>query len=522
MKFVSILFLSNMGWIIANDIEESTCRGLYPYLNKSLNLSWMDNNALLNESYRWPNGVIPFEINRNYGLQEEWNITKAMIVYHKTTCIRFIQRTLFDKDWIHITREDWGCYSKVGRIGGRQIVNLEPPNCLRMEVILHELMHAIGFIHEHSRWDRDNYINIHTENIRKGTEENFLKVKFVQRDFSYDYESLMHYGQYAFSKNGKPTITSKKRQVITKPKVLSKKDIDKNIMEGGIVGEDLTLPPCKYEYLDHTADVQLHSWGDSLAETFEQCGLSMFGYMTNLETVEIKDVREIQANGHDLESLLFHFLDELLFLFSCEPYLICSKLVITEFLMEGEDFTIRCKCYGEEFTLGKHPQGTEVKAITYSAMQIVNEPTLNKYEKYKFQCFSSLTSGSKRSSSHNNYNEEESKNECLFVNESESEDEDKVNYNLNEMLRKWSVSFNILHIVILGLLTVILSKSVNRLHPAIAVLNLDDFHYLIPSKNDAVNVADGLSTTSMDVVEAVVPDHKKDVVRDHKNKKRLR
>lgn len=132
--------------------------------------------------------------------------------------------------------------------------------------------------------------------------------------------------------------------------------------------------------LFHFDNFRLHAWGDSLKEAFEQCGIAMFGYMTELETVEIKQSSEIEATGHDLESLLFHFLDELLFLFSCEPFLICSKVSIAEFITEGEELTIKCKCYGEEFTLGKHPQGTEVKAITYSAMQIVNEPERNKFE----------------------------------------------------------------------------------------------------------------------------------------------
>lgn len=99
--------------------------------------------------------------------------------------------------------------------------------------------------------------------------------------------------------------------------------------------------------------------------------------MTELQTVEIKQSAEIVAEGDDLESLLFHFLDELLFLFSCEPFLICSKVKITEF-KTGDEYRIKCKCYGEEFQLGKHPQGTEVKAITYSAMQIIEEPEQNK------------------------------------------------------------------------------------------------------------------------------------------------
>lgn len=130
--------------------------------------------------------------------------------------------------------------------------------------------------------------------------------------------------------------------------------------------------------LDHTADVQLHSWGETLIEAFEQNGMAMFGYMTELETVEITQKHVIEAKAEDLDGLLFHFLDELLFLFSAEPFLICKKLVITE--LDLSNFTLKCSCFGEEFTLGKHPQGTEVKAITYSAMQIVQNPTEGKFD----------------------------------------------------------------------------------------------------------------------------------------------
>ena len=41
-------------------------------------------------------------------------------------------------------------------------------------------------------------------------------------------------------------------------------------------------PLVGYEYLDHTADVQLHAWGPTLKESFEQCAKAMFGYITEL------------------------------------------------------------------------------------------------------------------------------------------------------------------------------------------------------------------------------------------------
>lgn len=124
----------------------------------------------------------------------------------------------------------------------------------------------------------------------------------------------------------------------------------------------------KYEYLDHTADVQLHSWGDSLEEAFEQCAMAMFGYMTDTETVEPIDTIEVESEGEDLESLLFHFLDDWLFKFSADAFFIPREVKVLQ--LDRMRFRIRSIGWGEEFSLSKHPQGTEVKAITYSAMQI--------------------------------------------------------------------------------------------------------------------------------------------------------
>ena len=64
-------------------------------------------------------------------------------------------------------------------------------------------------------------------------------------------------------------------------------------------------------------------------------------------------------------------MDELLFIFSAQPFFIARKVVINE--MDLENFTISATALGEQFDLHKHPAGTEIKAITYSAMQILQK-----------------------------------------------------------------------------------------------------------------------------------------------------
>ena len=65
-----------------------------------------------------------------------------------------------------------------------------------------------------------------------------------------------------------------------------------------------------------------------MEEAFEQCAMAMFGYMTEIDTVEISERRDVEAEGHDMLSLLFHFLDECLFLFCADPYFI-ARVIIT-------------------------------------------------------------------------------------------------------------------------------------------------------------------------------------------------
>ena len=77
---------------------------------------------------------------------------------------------------------------------------------------MHEIVHALGFFHEQSRPDRDDYVTIHRNNIIEDKLHNFREYPRSLVDtynVPYDLRSIMHYESKAFSKNGENTITSK-------------------------------------------------------------------------------------------------------------------------------------------------------------------------------------------------------------------------------------------------------------------------------------------------------------------------
>ena len=61
------------------------------------------------------------------------------------------------------------CYSRIGREpeGGEQVISIGF-GCVRVGTVVHEIMHSLGFFHEHTRPDRDKFIHIEWTNILNG------------------------------------------------------------------------------------------------------------------------------------------------------------------------------------------------------------------------------------------------------------------------------------------------------------------------------------------------------------------
>jgi N-acetylneuraminic acid mutarotase len=157
-------------------------------------------------SYRWPNGVVPYTIDPS--LPNPARVTDAIAHIEATTPgVDLVPRSA-QADYVRFVPST-GCSSNVGRIGGPQIVNLAS-GCDKGATV-HEITHALGLFHEQSRCNRDTYVEILWANIQVGKEHNFQSACNIASDFfEYAEGSLMHYPPTAFSVNGQPTIRSKR------------------------------------------------------------------------------------------------------------------------------------------------------------------------------------------------------------------------------------------------------------------------------------------------------------------------
>ncbi|CDW56044.1 Astacin domain containing protein [Trichuris trichiura] len=122
--------------------------------------------------------------------------------WRDTTCLKFIRNDQYTGDRIQYIKGS-GCYSSVGRLGGKQQVSIGA-GCERVGTVCHETSHALGVWHEQSRTDRDNYISVNYNNIMSAAVGNFerLTSNIMYLDqVPYDFGSEMHYPSKAFAVN---------------------------------------------------------------------------------------------------------------------------------------------------------------------------------------------------------------------------------------------------------------------------------------------------------------------------------
>ncbi|HUS50450.1 MAG TPA: archease, partial [Candidatus Paceibacterota bacterium] len=125
----------------------------------------------------------------------------------------------------------------------------------------------------------------------------------------------------------------------------------------------------KFKFLEHTADVKFQAFGSTLEKAFSNSALALAEVMTKKTKIKSKIKKEIKVSGKDNSRLLYNFLEEFLFLFDSEGFIL-SKI---EKLNIKEDRKIKLEAEVSGDNVRNYKISQDVKAITYNSMFVRKE-----------------------------------------------------------------------------------------------------------------------------------------------------
>lgn len=135
-----------------------------------------------------------------------------------------------------------------------------------------------------------------------------------------------------------------------------------------------------YKFFEHTADAKFQAYGSDLAEAFTNAAFAMFSIMVDTDSVKPEIMKKIVVDAKDEKSLLYNWLEELLFFLDSETFLLSSvvKMEIKEISAADEEgemqkmLRVSAVVKGDSADNGYELTG-EVKAVTYNEMEIKTE-----------------------------------------------------------------------------------------------------------------------------------------------------
>ena len=124
----------------------------------------------------------------------------------------------------------------------------------------------------------------------------------------------------------------------------------------------------KFHFIDHTGDVGVVVFGNSLKELFINAAESLFHILTELENIQEIKSKKVSLQAYSLEELIVDWLNEFIFLFDTQ------SLLFRRFEIEKlNNCSLEATVWGEEYEEGRHPIKTLVKAVTFHQLEIKEE-----------------------------------------------------------------------------------------------------------------------------------------------------
>ncbi|TDO28399.1 M12 family metallopeptidase [Sediminibacterium goheungense] len=146
----------------------------------------------------WDNGIIPYIINSGFSSAHQAVILQAMTDWENVSGVDFVPLTGSPQKFISFVPTTNMNLSQIGVANTTgQSIYLGTANGPDLATAIHEIGHAMGLFHEHSRSDRGNFIRINTSNIASGKEVNFNT--YFQNNWNgidvgpFDFNSIMLY-----------------------------------------------------------------------------------------------------------------------------------------------------------------------------------------------------------------------------------------------------------------------------------------------------------------------------------------
>ena len=214
-------------WIIyPDDVPDSYSQDYSEELipeNNMISWSWKANPFISNGKRRW-------QINYSFHSDDKWTshdeehrekIRNGLQKMEDQTCLTFVEQNKDFPDYpggLMRFVSAYGCWTTIGRDpmprdSPNNLISLGE-SCTGIGTIHHEVMHSLGVGHEQGRFDRDDHVDVHWDNIQETYLSQFNKVdedRWVDMKVPYDFHSVMQYGGNSFQINkDEPTISYKR------------------------------------------------------------------------------------------------------------------------------------------------------------------------------------------------------------------------------------------------------------------------------------------------------------------------
>ena len=123
----------------------------------------------------------------------------------------------------------------------------------------------------------------------------------------------------------------------------------------------------RWEHFPHEADMGVRGFGSTEAEAFEQAALAMTAVVTDVRTVELREVIAIECEAPDRELLFAEWLNSVIYEMSAR------KMLFGRFAVQVDGERVRAQAWGERVDPMRHHPAVEIKGATYTTLRVACE-----------------------------------------------------------------------------------------------------------------------------------------------------